>query len=515
MAGLLDTITKLFSNNSDSDSDKKKLLKSIAKDLEKNKYNKFYRVKSAEVTPLCGKFFYDMYKIIAAARPLMANADKSTLLKHITIESFLDKNLREIKKRLEPESIIERFNTIQVKELSQQVQEDIVVFCGAFSSEKTTTMNRYYNMMLDFSQFVSFDFYALVRKFDPGLNEKNLTDHPKLNSVKPERLSENLKDFLEVSYHLNSSPDWEDVFNLLKNYKNGVLPVDPGQWKKMLVRLHDVQQSGILLLMVRHIDQNPVLQFKSSASSENIVEPYLNQVTTQAHEAIDEIVRSQKNSQADSLCMDIFGTTSISRLKYYNESTNDIFTRRRYDGFTHIVELNYLQAFLTDYYKSKIRELYDIIIVRGQWKSNVLSQAISDAYHIIGAVAEQLGKFDDLLAENKDRGARLRVVLLKAEKSKSQEHVFQALVQTIDAEAVKMIDDVASSVAIIAEHTASVIEDIQKNPHELILNWKELESAMAIEGPILLWLKSIHDHMSNFVQLIRLFVQPIEQPDAE
>jgi hypothetical protein len=88
-------------------------------------------------------------------------------------------------------------------------------------------------------------------------------------------------------------------------------------------------------------------------------------------------------------------------------------------------------------------------------------------------------------------------------------------VQTIDAEAVKMIDDVASSIAIIAEHTASVMEDIQKNPHELILNWKELESAMASEGPALPWLKSIYEHMSNFVQLMRLFVQPIEQPDAE
>jgi hypothetical protein len=50
-----------------------------------------------------------------------------------------------------------------------------------------------------------------------------------------------------------------------------------------------------------------------------------------------------------------------------------------------------------------------------------------------------------------------------------------------------------------------LIEDYEKKPHEVVINWKEVEGA--VEGEIKEKLSDIYKKMYYFIQLIQLFIK--------
>jgi hypothetical protein len=58
----------LFSFFSRRDDGNQRLLKKIAKDLQGNRFSRFYKTSSMEIQPAIGKFFYDLYNNLAHAQ---------------------------------------------------------------------------------------------------------------------------------------------------------------------------------------------------------------------------------------------------------------------------------------------------------------------------------------------------------------------------------------------------------------------------------------------------------------
>ncbi len=130
----LDSILSLFSGGNDLESGKKRLLKQLVKDLAKNKYSKFYKVKEEEATPFFAKFFYEVYKVVSPAQVFLQNAGKSIQLKQITIEYFMDEKLKKIQNRISPESIAERSQAASTKELARQLKGELTTLIAGFDS---------------------------------------------------------------------------------------------------------------------------------------------------------------------------------------------------------------------------------------------------------------------------------------------------------------------------------------------------------------------------------------------
>ncbi len=85
-----------------------------------------------------------------------------------------------------------------------------------------------------------------------------------------------------------------------------------------------------------------------------------------------------------------------------------VFSKKMLGGFTHVVPLNYLKAFLLDYFKKDIREVVDILLIRGKWSTNLTSQQLSEAFHNLMTAADELVKFAESLSEEGQRGISLR-----------------------------------------------------------------------------------------------------------
>jgi hypothetical protein len=505
----LDKIFSLFSQANDPESVKKKLLKQLTKELTQNKYARFYKIKTEEIEPPLGKFFFDMYKIAAPAQIIMQNAVKSAQLKQSVVEAFMDKKLLEIQARLSPEVIEENAKKTVPKELSKRLKEDIAALSGAFDTAQISAVDRCYNLILAFAQFVTYDFFFLLRKFDPNIPERNLNYQPRFEHIRAEYISEDLKDFLDVSFAVDPDQDWKTALKALKAYRNNVDVVSPEAWNKLLVFLRDVRKSNIMELMIRHIDKNPVWQSSPKLPDEHIVEAWLEIKRSEAEEAIDKIVNAKRNAQIDLLAKNVFGSADVIRLKYYTPQAGEIYTKKNFDGFLHVQGLNYLKAFTLDYFKKDIRELCDLLLIRGQWSNMALSQQMSEGFHSILNISEKLLAFDEALSDSGENGFRLKASIVKADRDKSQAKYVRIILKTVNNSAMEMINSSSAALIAIGKNLKNILDDAQKSPHELIINWKELD--VISETPLAQRISGIYKKIYYFVQLMQLFARPIEE----
>jgi hypothetical protein len=201
----------------------------------------------------------------------------------------------------------------------------------------------------------------------------------------------------------------------------------------------------------------------------------------------------------------VFGTTAVSRLKNYTDKANLVFSKKMLGGYMHVQGLNYLKAFLLDFFKKDIRELVDLFLIRGQWSTNLLSQQLSEGFHELMSVSEKLIAFDESLADDAEMGLRMRNYLAKAERDKDQLKNLRTSLKNVNDEAQRMINSSAQALIAIGKNLKNVLEDYQRTPHELIINWKEIE--FATERPIDERVTEVYKKIYFFVQLMQFFAK--------
>jgi hypothetical protein len=502
-ANFLEKLMSIFGMN-DPDAEKKRLVKAIGKSVARSRY-RFYKPKSQEALPGLAKFFYETYRIIAPAQIILSNAAQSGVLRTFVIETFLTKEQKAVSERMTEAYIQEKAATMSVKQLQELLKQDMVSYFASFDAEKTSQIDNAYTTLLSFINFMNFDYFFLLKKFDSNISERNFTYNPRFDSISGDYIADDLHDFLEVFLPLDLDADWKKIFAALKEYRNmDVIQVDA--WIKLCGALKEVRQSTILEQIIQHVRKDPYLSVTPKPSSERIVEPYIDRLKNQTTMMLQKISQERRNNKIDELAKAVFGTTVIVRMKNYTEKANAPFTRKLLGGFTQTQALNFLKAYLIDHFKKDIRELVDIVLIRGQWSTNVQSQQLSDAYHVLMEVSEQIIQFDDSLADDGDLGVRLRNTLNKSDRDKDALKYLRQMLKDTNDKALGLVNKAALNMIVVGRQIKAMIDDVSKVPHsEMILNWKDVETAYG--KPMKDTLTELYKKIYYMVQLLQFYVK--------
>ncbi|MDR2432994.1 MAG: DUF5312 domain-containing protein [Treponema sp.] len=459
----------------DPEAAKKRRLKKLAKELARNRHAYFYKARYGEAAGALGGFFYEIYKVIAPAQVFLQNAAKSAVLKQIVIESFLDKDLEAIEERLIPSSIEERAKTVDIQDLAKSLDNDMFSLSVAFDSEMIKNIDYRYNNILSMLRFIAFDYFSLLKRFDSGIVERNFSRRPEFTNVPGEYLSGDIKDFLEISFGLDPDQDWKAILSILKTYRNGMDVVDPDLWNKILARIQDVRGSGILELMVRHIDKNPSWRFKPKLPGVRIAEKHLEDKEAEIKATVDRIAAAQRKFRRDELVSAVFGSAEIKRARYYTEEAGEIYVRRNFDGFLYAAAFNYLMSFVLDLLRADIQALCELFIIRGKWIAPEVSSEMSEHVYLLADQANKITAFDETFSDMGEDGSRLKTSILKADRDKTRRRFIASILDRANEEALDLIDTVLKSIIIIGRNLSALLEDRRKPTHTLIRNWQELD----------------------------------------
>ncbi|TFG60305.1 MAG: hypothetical protein E4H36_12305 [Spirochaetales bacterium] len=502
--GLFQRLAELFSGGNESERKKKRLLKDIGKQLSKQK-NKFYKPQGKEVLPGLAKFFYNMYRIVSSAQILLENAKSSGVLKVIIIESFLSDEQKELLAEFSEESIQQRAEKEDVKELSSALKEHIITFFSYFNTERITKINGTYRLFHVFMQILNFDYYFMLKKFDSNMPERNFTGYtPSFDVINAKYILDDMKDFLEILPLLETDADWDGLFDILKSFKSAEI-ISRNDWKKLLRVLINLRNSENLLLTVRHLTDDPYYKTASHPSKENIVEDYLQKIKTQTELAIQKISQSRRTSKIDSLAKILFGTDAAQRMQNYTDKGNILFSKKMLSGYTYIAPVNYLKAFLLDYAKGGIKEIVDLFVIKAQWAVDIDSTQLSEAYHQLLRISDDLKILDDSLAEEAETGIKLKTLVIKSDKDPNSFSVLKKLIGEINDKALRLVRDSGQILVGLAKNIKSLLDEYNRHGKETVVNWKELETAA--DNKISEKLSAVYKKIYYFIQLIQLFLK--------
>lgn len=501
---IVEKILSIFASIGDPDAEKKKILRAIGKDLSRSRF-KFIRTKGNEALPGLARFFYELYKVTAPAQVFLQSASSSASLRSFVIESYLSDDQKKFSEKLTESWILEQAKTLDVKTLSERCQSDLATFLAFFDAERTRDIDSAFNTLVAFSNFVNFDFYFLLKKFDSGLPERNFSYKPKFEAINAEYVADDLADFLEVFLPLDLEADWAKVFDALKQYRNAdIIQVDT--WNRILGPSAEVRRSQVLEQFVRYMKKDPYWTAQPRYPGERIVEPFLQKMRTQIETMIHKIGAEKRNAKIDEVSSLIFGTTVVVRMKNYAEKANVVFAKKMLGGYTQVQSLNYLKAYLIDHFKKEIREIVDILLIRGKWSTNVQSQQLSDSYHALLEVSNDIIAFDDSLGDDTDLGNRMRTALAKSDRDKEQLKYLRTMLKDVNDRAQALVTKSAVNLIQLGRQLKSLIEDQAKvGRHVVILNWKEIEAAVGSD----LKTKLIDSYKKIYymVQLLQNFVK--------
>ncbi|GHV71884.1 hypothetical protein AGMMS49928_25930 [Spirochaetia bacterium] len=133
---------------------------------------------------------------------------------------------------------------------------------------------------------------------------------------------------------------------------------------------------------------------------------------------------------------------------------------------------------------------------------------MSDAFHELTEISARLKALDETLSEDGKDGPRLQAAVGRVDRDKTQIRYINGIVDELNEKFLDQINTAAQALIIIGKHLKVMVEDIQKNPHDLIINWKELTAVS--RSPIAQRIGDDYKKINYFIQLLRLCTRPPE-----
>lgn len=475
MADGLNFFQKLFASilgGGGPEAEKKRLLRSISKDLIRTKY-KFYKTSSNEIEPSFPKFFWEIYKIISPAQLMFQNTPPAALKNSVT-NYFLTDKQHELLETMTEANIENLTHTMPIAEVNKKMEESLKAFEADFSDGVSECIDKTYSLLMAFKNFCSYDYYFLLRKFDSSLKERNFAAPPRFQVINGTYVVEDLKNFLEVAWGVPFEEDYQNMIFALKAAK-GTEPITLANWKKICSRLKLLQNNKVFEMIIQLISEDPGYREKPSFTEEHIVESFIQSVKKTVHEKIGQVQQKEQASKVDSLIEQIFGEHQVEHLKYYNNSQAAQFERKGLGTYSYCDPLSYAKDFLLNYVKTDLRNLSDILLVRGKWTTAQLSSPMSDAYNNLLELSQKIADFDQKLAEDHETGLKLKTLLPRSEHDKVKDkNIVSILLRDINNEAADILIRVSQNLVVYARNLKSLLEDYVKPHPEMIINWKEL-----------------------------------------
>jgi hypothetical protein len=501
---ILNKVISFIAGDNEEGSDKQVLLKQLAKEISQNKYAKFYRVRQEEADSSLAHYLYSIYKIIHPARVFLGDPARIARIKTITLESFLDKSTMDVIRRLAPEAIAERRRAADAN-LSRSLEDDLAALAAGFDSPKLAAADTCYNLIALFNRFARYDFYSLLKKFNPDLIDGDFSAPPKFDSLKADTIMADLAGLLSVFPFSDAQgkDDWKTVLEIFKYCNGGTDLLSSGSWANLLGSLKDIKQAKIFELIIKLASGNPVWEPKAAEPpNEQLTSIWMEQKTGEVRQVIAEIADSQRNVQIRALEKAVFGDADLMRLTCYTPERSRILTQKELGGYVYAPALNHLTVFILDYLNKEIQELCEILLIRGQWTNNAASRLMSDGFHTATEIAAGINALDETLSEDGSNGPRLRGALLRVDRDRTQTRYINSIVDTINEEALALINQAVQSLIVVGKHFKMLLEDHQKKPCELIMNWKELSQVS--KNPLPQRLSEAYKKINYFVQLMLL-----------
>jgi hypothetical protein len=499
--GFWGRIVEMLGGGNEPQRAKRRRLKAIAREVRRDRAD-YYMPATDSAGPGLAKFLYTFYRDLASAQSLLEAAASSEALRSMVVESCLSQDERGLRLALSPESIKEASGVMDSRRLADKVKQDLGRFAGLFDRQRETAIDarmRDFWVLLD---LVSFDYYGLLKRFDPALPRSDFLYAPSFGSADSALVSAPLKDFLEILAGVDQAAEWDALFDVLKEYRQ-VDPVSRDAWRKLLRTVDRLAKSDVLLNVVRLMDKEPDALIGRRDSMRRSAEEYLEKVRAQAELALQKQLASKHHTQITALIQKTFGRTPEERLVHYVVTANPGFQKRGTTGYMYAVPLNYLKIYLDDFFEAEVKSVLDLMLVKGLWGSASDSRSISENLQTALKLINELQELDDSLSDDGARGQKMKLALNKASRNKKDAYILRQVVRTVNDAAKVLLGAGAHALVALGKVLKALIDDFGSPKSVMVQNWRDLD--LVADRLLRERLVAAYTRLYNLMQLLAQF----------
>jgi len=478
---------------------RERALRLLEKDLKRIR-PRFYNPSQRLLEPAFARFLHELYRMLAPARAVLQAGEATAALRLITVELALTEEQQQLRERLSDQSLNDRVKTVEPAVLAEQARGELAQFMRGFDAETVKTVDTRYSNLAALLDLIRYDYWIFLRKFDLAFPEHDLAYKPSFKAIGVEGALDELKDLLEVVPMVDPQAEWDPVLDVLKEYKDVDLVSRDGM-RRMLGQLREVQRTGVLLGIVRHAAGDPGYRAIVRPHRERIVESFLTKHRSQVELQIQKLLQAKTSQRIGALVRQIFSSDAVPPLEHYSEKANAVFTGRLLGGYLHTAPLAYLHAFLQDCLRNQLRNLVDFLVIKGKWASMQPSQQMSEAFHELLKISEEIPKFDADLAADGDAGRRIHALLLRADKDRKVLAELRPQLQRANDQARGMLNSAATHFVALGKVLKLVYDDSARPHPEQVVNWKDLQAGTDrdLRGMV----AAAYKRLFNFMQLMQ------------
>ena len=447
--------------------------------------------------------FFDIYKFVAPAQAIFKSNQNPNLYKAQVINYSLSDKQLGLLEHFDQQKIMELARTVPIQQLSTKLEEEFSIFSAEFDNERMNRTENLYKAFSALQDFCCFDYYVLLKKFTNAIQEYNFNTLPNFEKINGEYITDDLKDFCAAAYAItDENLFWNELFAFFKATQS-TETITLGNWKKIVAKMKNIQQSGAFDLMIRHISGNTDYVTEIPSHYTSLIEPYMDKIQEEIRTTISKIGSQQKENKANQICEQIFGSTDFQTLHFYTVSANDTFSKKELGTYIFTEPLNYLKAFLLEYVKKDIREFFDVVVVHGQWDAS-LANPMSNAYQELLKISDEITTFDNDLSEDGGSGLKIKTLLPKTAHDPGAENIINRIISDSNEQARGYLVTASQDLITIGKTLKQLIEDYSKQKSEIVHNWRELERY--IDHPMKEFSIGIYKKIYLFVQLMQQYL---------
>ena len=498
---IVERIFNLFRDNS-PEAKKKQLLKDIGKILKKQKY-KFINVKTEEALPAIAKFYYQIYAVTAIPAKILSGQENSPSLKSLFLDSVLSEKQKDLIGQLQKDNVEKRLseNSSDLENIKQELE----ALMKSITSEQMTNANRTYKQYLIFLRLIKFDYYFLLKKFDSLLRELDFKYKPSFKPVDCEYILDDLIEMVSLFPLLLSYTSWNEVFDILKNFKKqDILSRD--DWAKIIRYIGNISNSEVLKYMIKLVSKNPFFSFTIDEPKENICDEYFTKLKTSVEMVIQKISLEKKNSKKDELLNQIFGNAAgANRMKHYTEGNNGVFKQKLLGGYLYVEAINHIKAFMLDYVKRDLMRIVNYLVVKAEWKTNTSSKEMSDTLEALISLSDKIVHFDNSLAVDADVGSKINSYMKRMASDQKYKVEIKKILHEVNSTVVTISQDVYKNLTRIAQALSDILSEFaEKPPMNIIINPTAVKSGYEGDADLVEDIKTIYKKIYIFLNLLKI-----------
>ncbi len=223
--------------------------------------------------------------------------------------------------------------------LEAEVKRDVKTLLESIDTDWMNDLDALFNRLLVLLDLIGFDYFFLLKKFDPGPARARLLLHP---AIRGGGGSERARESCRISWRSfrTSTPTRTGTGCSACSRSTAASTWCPAtRCGSPSSSSATCRRTASCSLIVRHAVQNPSWKPMVRTHRERIVEPYLAKVKAEAETTAKKVAHGRHTEKLEELARAVFGSGAVAKLSHYSEPSNPEYAQKMLGGFLYVSAL--------------------------------------------------------------------------------------------------------------------------------------------------------------------------------